>query len=160
MAKIFHRKFSAIFFQKISHFLKSSLNISFFNLFLVALGLGGFESCRCSYLTVAVCCVKPKATRKRLKKEILSDDFNKRKIFWKNIAENFPYGKIFHFTSLLAVGTERYIHVVKCCLIMKLNVHIHPYKTLRTHEGYIKVLGFNRPIRKQGNTRIQLIRSE
>jgi hypothetical protein len=33
---------------------------------------------------------KPKATRKRLKKEILSDDFNKRKIFWKNIAENFP----------------------------------------------------------------------
>jgi hypothetical protein len=33
---------------------------------------------------------KPKATRKRLKKEILSDDFKKRKIFWKNIAENFP----------------------------------------------------------------------
>jgi len=32
---------------------------------------------------------KPKATRKRLKKEILSDDFKKRKIFWKNIAENF-----------------------------------------------------------------------
>jgi hypothetical protein len=32
----------------------------------------------------------PKATRKRLKKEILSDDFKKRKIFWKNIAENFP----------------------------------------------------------------------
>jgi hypothetical protein len=35
-----------------------------------------------------------KATRKRLKKEILSDDFKKRKIFWKNIAEifreNFP----------------------------------------------------------------------
>jgi hypothetical protein len=25
-----------------------------------------------------------------LKKEILSDDFKKRKIFWKNIAENFP----------------------------------------------------------------------
>jgi hypothetical protein len=24
-----------------------------------------------------------------LKKEILSDDFKKRKIFWKNIAENF-----------------------------------------------------------------------
>jgi len=43
---------------------------------------------------------KPKATRKRLKKEILSDDFKKRKIFWKNIAENFPYGKIFHLTSL------------------------------------------------------------
>jgi hypothetical protein len=47
--KIFHRKFSraenfsrkcsAIFFQKIFRFLKSSLNISFFNLFLVALGL-------------------------------------------------------------------------------------------------------------------------
>jgi hypothetical protein len=32
---------------------------------------------------------KPKATRKRLKKEILSDDFKKRKIFWKNTAENF-----------------------------------------------------------------------
>jgi hypothetical protein len=32
---------------------------------------------------------KPKATRKRLKKEILSDDYKKRKIFWKNIAENF-----------------------------------------------------------------------
>jgi hypothetical protein len=48
---------------------------------------------------------KPKATRKRLKKEILSDDFKKQKIFWKNIAENvlenFPYGKIFHLTSLL-----------------------------------------------------------
>jgi hypothetical protein len=43
---------------------------------------------------------KPKATRKRLKKEILSDDFKKRKIFWKNIAEkfleNFPYEKIFY----------------------------------------------------------------
>jgi hypothetical protein len=34
---------------------------------------------------------KPKVTRKRLKKEILSDDFKKRKIFWK----------IFHLTSLL-----------------------------------------------------------
>jgi hypothetical protein len=43
---------------------------------------------------------KPKATRKRLKKEILSDDFKTRKIFWKNIAGNFPYGKIFHLTSL------------------------------------------------------------
>jgi hypothetical protein len=32
------------------------------------------------------------STRVR-KKEILSDDFKKRKIFWKNIAENFPYGK-------------------------------------------------------------------
>jgi hypothetical protein len=35
----FSRKFSAIFFQKIFRFFKSSLNISFFNLFLVALGL-------------------------------------------------------------------------------------------------------------------------
>jgi hypothetical protein len=35
----FSRKCSAIFFQKIFLFLKSSLNISFFNLFLVALGL-------------------------------------------------------------------------------------------------------------------------
>jgi hypothetical protein len=35
------------------------------------------------------------STRVR-KKEILSDDFKKRKIFWKNIAENFPYGKIFY----------------------------------------------------------------
>jgi hypothetical protein len=43
---------------------------------------------------------KPKATRKRLKKELLSDDFKKLKMFWKNIAENFPYGKIFHLTSL------------------------------------------------------------
>jgi hypothetical protein len=38
-----------------------------------------------------------------LKKEILSDDFKKRKIFWKNIAEifleNFLW-KIFHLTSL------------------------------------------------------------
>jgi hypothetical protein len=50
----FSRKFSAIFFQKIFRLLKSSLNISFFNLFLVALGLGGFESCMCSYLTVGV----------------------------------------------------------------------------------------------------------
>jgi hypothetical protein len=33
---------------------------------------------------------KPKATRKRLQKEILSGDFKKRKIFWKNIAEHFP----------------------------------------------------------------------
>jgi hypothetical protein len=42
---------------------------------------------------------KPKATRKRMKKEILSDDFKKRKIFWKNIAD-FLW-KIFHLTSLL-----------------------------------------------------------
>jgi hypothetical protein len=40
--KIFpYGKFSAIFFQKIFRFLKSSLNNSFFNLFLVALGLRG-----------------------------------------------------------------------------------------------------------------------
>jgi hypothetical protein len=52
---------------------------------------------------------KPKATRKRLKKEILSDDFKNRKIFWKNIAENlwkiFRTGKFYmenfspHITS-------------------------------------------------------------
>jgi hypothetical protein len=41
--KISDRKFSAIFFQKIFRFLKSSLNISFFNLFLVALGLNEIE---------------------------------------------------------------------------------------------------------------------
>jgi hypothetical protein len=46
--------------------------------------------------TVTAISFKPKATRKRLKKEILSDYFKKRKIFWKNIAENFPYGKIFY----------------------------------------------------------------
>jgi hypothetical protein len=40
--------------------------------------------------TVTAVSFKPKATRKRLKKEILSDDFKKRKIFWKNIAENCP----------------------------------------------------------------------
>jgi hypothetical protein len=44
--------------------------------------------------TVTAISFKPKATRKRLKKrlkkKILSDDFKKREIFWKNIAENFP----------------------------------------------------------------------
>jgi hypothetical protein len=41
--------------------------------------------------TVTAISFKPKATRKRLKKEILSDDFKKRNIFWKNISmENFP----------------------------------------------------------------------
>jgi hypothetical protein len=35
--------------------------------------------------TVTAISFKPRATRKRLKKEILSDDFKKRKIFWKNI---------------------------------------------------------------------------
>jgi hypothetical protein len=44
---------------------------------------------------------KPKATRKRLKKEILSDDFKKRKIFWKNIEENFPP----HITNPSATDT-------------------------------------------------------
>jgi hypothetical protein len=44
--------------------------------------------------TVTAISFKPKATRKRLKKEILSDDFKKRKIFWKNFAENF--WKIFY----------------------------------------------------------------
>jgi hypothetical protein len=43
---------------------------------------------------------KPKATRKRLKKEILSGDFKKRKIFWKNIAENFVW-KICHLAPLI-----------------------------------------------------------
>jgi hypothetical protein len=45
-----------------------------------------------------------KATRKRLKKEILSDDFKKRKIFWKNIAENFPPHITTH--SHLSSGTS------------------------------------------------------
>jgi hypothetical protein len=40
--------------------------------------------------TVTAISFKPKATRKRSKKEILSDDFKKRKVFWK----------IFHLTSL------------------------------------------------------------
>jgi hypothetical protein len=41
---------------------------------------------------------KPKATRKRLKKEILSDDFKKRKNFlWK----------IFHLTSLVVPPHRR-----------------------------------------------------
>jgi hypothetical protein len=54
--------------------------------------------------TVTAISFKPKATRKRLKKEILSDNFKKRKIFWKNIAENFLENflwKIFHLTSLV-----------------------------------------------------------
>jgi hypothetical protein len=46
--------------------------------------------------TVTAISFKPKATRKRLKKEMLSDDFKKRKIFWKIFRtgkfsmENFP----------------------------------------------------------------------
>jgi hypothetical protein len=51
--------------------------------------------------TVTAISFKPKATRKRLKKEILSNDFKKRKILWKNIAENFLW-KIFHLTSLVS----------------------------------------------------------
>jgi hypothetical protein len=44
---------------------------------------------------------KPKATRKRLKKEILSDDFKKRKIFWKiSVRENFPPHITRHNTNL------------------------------------------------------------
>jgi hypothetical protein len=62
--------------------------------------------------TVTAISFKPKATRKRLKKEILSDDFKKRKIFCKNIAENllenFPYGKIFHLTSLVVTHEATY----------------------------------------------------
>jgi hypothetical protein len=50
-----------------------------------------------------------------LKKEILSDDFKKRKIFWKNIAENFlenfPYGKIFHLTSL---ASSTFMQLLRC----------------------------------------------
>jgi hypothetical protein len=45
-----------------------------------------------------------------LKKEILSDDFKKRKIFWKNIAENCLENflwKMFHLTSL--PGTSGFI---------------------------------------------------
>jgi hypothetical protein len=58
--------------------------------------------------TVTAISFKPKATRKRLKKEILSDDFKKQKIFWKIIAEKFSVRenflwKIFHLTSLITV---------------------------------------------------------
>jgi hypothetical protein len=52
---------------------------------------------------------KPKATRKRLKKEILSDDFKKRKIFWKNIAENF------HLTSLVVAQVRSRISPCGIC---------------------------------------------
>jgi hypothetical protein len=48
---------------------------------------------------------KPKATRKRLKKELLSDDFKKRKIFWKKLQKIF--WKIFHLTSLSTPPTRR-----------------------------------------------------
>jgi hypothetical protein len=57
--------------------------------------------------TVTAISFKPKATRKKLKKEILSDDFKKRKIFWKIFRtgkfsmENFPP----HITSCNAVST-------------------------------------------------------
>jgi hypothetical protein len=73
--------------------------------------------------TVTAISFKPKATRRRLKKEILSDDFKKGKIFWKNIAENFLekycgkfsvrenfLWKIFHLTSLGPTrGTRAYL---------------------------------------------------
>jgi hypothetical protein len=52
--------------------------------------------------TVTAISFKPKATRKRLKKEILSDDFKERKILWKNIAEKFPP----HITSRAPSGTH------------------------------------------------------
>jgi hypothetical protein len=42
---------------------------------------------------------KPKATRKMLKKEILSDDFKKRKKFSGKILRKM-FWKIFHLTSL------------------------------------------------------------
>jgi hypothetical protein len=59
--------------------------------------------------TVTAISFKPKATRKRLKKEILSDDFKKWKILWKNIAENFLW-KIFHLTSLyIQYGSLPYV---------------------------------------------------
>jgi hypothetical protein len=50
------------------------------------------------------------STRVR-KKEILSDDFKKRKIFWKNIAEIFMENflwKIFHLTSLIPAPRVMY----------------------------------------------------
>jgi hypothetical protein len=61
---IFHRKFSSTenfpqyFFQKIFRFLKSSLNICFFNLFLVALGLRG------CYTAHSYCEIRTHATLK------------------------------------------------------------------------------------------------
>jgi hypothetical protein len=48
---------------------------------------------------------KPKATRKKLKKEILSDDFKKRKIFWKNIVENFLEDFPPHITNEVNTGS-------------------------------------------------------
>jgi hypothetical protein len=106
-------KFSAIFFPKIFRFLKSSLNISFFNLFLVALGLGGFESCMCSYLTVAVSVAVTTSQAQGHKKEV--EERNIKWWFWEtenflekycgkfSVGENFLW-KIFHLTSL-AVAT-------------------------------------------------------
>jgi hypothetical protein len=61
---------------------------------------------------------KAKATRKRLKKEILSDDFKKRKIFWqifrtgKLSMENFPP----HITSY-STGLCGYILGANLCIM-------------------------------------------
>jgi hypothetical protein len=67
-----------------------------------------------------------------LKKEILNDDFKKRKILWKNIAENFleklPYGKIFHLTSL-----QMSIEV----LLETLKITDH-YRSMRRRENNFK----------------------
>jgi hypothetical protein len=62
--------------------------------------------------TVTAISFKPKATRKRLKKEILSDDFKIWKIFWKNIAENFMENFPPHITTLTSY--EAQIKVNKC----------------------------------------------
>jgi hypothetical protein len=55
--------------------------------------------------TVTAISFKPKATKKRLKKEILSDDFKKRKIFrmGKFCTENFPP----HITTCLPFSATR-----------------------------------------------------
>jgi len=79
---------------------------------------------------------KPKATRKRLKKEILSDDFKKRKIFWKNIAENFLW-KIFHLTSLA--------WCVNCLGLVNARNRRGPSAS---HAGFITVQNVLRPLYK------------
>jgi hypothetical protein len=71
--------------------------------------------------TVTAISFKPKATRKRLKKEILSDDFKKRKNFLEkycgkfSVWENFLW-KIFHLTSLVTIPT---IRDVECTFILQ-----------------------------------------
>jgi hypothetical protein len=67
---------------------------------------------------------EPKATRKRLKKEILSDDFKKRKISLKNIAENFLW-KIFHLTSLHMIRYERVKATRNACKIFVGNQQVY-----------------------------------